>query len=121
MGIQNAFISDMFKSDDFKNSISLALEQAKKDNEAAAASTAASTAASKARESELKEISSPIGSKNTAYTKPGSLTSYKPASDIETEIKSNMSYKKGGMVSKSSSVARGQGAVLRKKKSARIC
>lgn len=44
---------------------------------------------------------------------------YTPVSEKETEITGNLAgFKKGGMVSSS---ARGQGAVIRKKKSARIC
>ena len=44
---------------------------------------------------------------------------YAPVTEKETEIRGNLAgFKKGGMVSSS---ARGQGAVIRKKKSARIC
>ena len=44
---------------------------------------------------------------------------YTPVTEKETEIRGNLAgFKKGGSVSSS---ARGQGAVIRKKKSARIC
>jgi hypothetical protein len=62
------------------------------------------------------EAAAPIGSKGSAYSEKGSMTRYKPVTQKETEIKSNLAgFKKGGMV------VRGQGAVIRKKKSARIC
>lgn len=63
------------------------------------------------------EAAAPIGSKSSLYSDKGSLTRYTPVTEKEIEIRTNLAgFKKGGSVS-----ARGQGAVIRKKKSARIC
>jgi len=62
------------------------------------------------------KAAAPIGSTSSSYSDIGSLTRYRPVTEKETEIKSNLAgFKKGGLV------ARGQGAVIRKKRAARIC
>jgi hypothetical protein len=62
------------------------------------------------------KAAAPIGSTSSSYSDIGSLTRYRPVTEKETEIKSNLAgFKKGGMV------VRGQGAVIRKKRAARIC
>jgi hypothetical protein len=62
------------------------------------------------------KAAAPIGSTSSSYSDKGSLTRYTPVTEKEIEIKSNLAgFKKGGLV------VRGQGAVIRKKKTARIC
>ena len=94
-----------------------ALEQALRTKQTADDAAAAVKAKQVAAEKAVNdEAASPIGSKSSSYSDKGSLTRYRPVTQKEIEIKSNLAgFKKGGLV------ARGQGAVIRKKKSARIC
>jgi len=99
--------------DDTVKVIERAIKTKKTADDADAAVKAKQVAAEKAVND---EAASPIGSKSSSYSDKGSLTRYRPVTQKEIEIKSNLAgFKKGGLV------ARGQGAVIRKKKSARIC
>ena len=93
-----------------------ALGKAVKEKEAADAAAAVKAKQVAAEKVINDEAAAPIGSKSSSYSDIGSLTRYRPVTEKETEIRSNLAgFKKGGMV------ARGQGAVIRKKKAARIC
>jgi hypothetical protein len=93
-----------------------AVEKAVKEKQAADAAAAVKAKQVAAEKVVNDEAAAPIGSKSSSYSDKGSLTRYTPVTEKEIEIRSNLAgFKKGGLV------ARGQGAVIRKKKTARIC